>query len=493
MSLRLSQAALSRLPEAISRPAYRPDDLQTGIVHLGVGAFHRAHQAVYTESILNSGDMRWGILGVSLRSPATRNALAPQDGLYTVAVRDASGETLQIVGSSTGLLVAQELPEAIIAAMATPDVRIVTLTVTEKGYCYLPATGALDEQHPDILHDLANPHAPVSAIGFLVEAASRRRAANLPPFSVVSCDNLPSNGKTVASVVRRFAELRDPELAAYIAESVSFPSTMVDRIVPATTDADRQHIQAQTGLTDEWPIFTEPFSQWVVEDSFVSGRPAWENAGVTFVSDVEPFELMKLRLLNGSHSTLAYLGYLAGHETVDAAMAAPGFEPLLASLMREAMPTLPPLPGFDLAVYCDQLLERFRNPALKHRTWQIAMDGSQKIPQRLLGTIRARIAHGQGYTCLALGVAAWMRYVSGVDEAGDFIDVRDPMLNEIRGRLQGAGSTDDIVAALLSLDAVFGTDLPVNAGFVSAVSQHLEQLQADGAAATVESFLRGAE
>ena len=340
---RLSNATLSLLPKGVVRPAFDRDRMKIGIVHLGIGAFHRAHQAVYTDSVLAGGDNGWAILGVSLRSGDTRDALGPQDGLYTVATRSGDADGFRVIGSIGRLLVAPENPQAVVDAMTDPAVRIVSLTVTEKGYCYSPAAAALDENHPDIVHDLANPAAPRSAIGFIVEALSRRQADGGEPFTLLSCDNLPANGRTLRRVVTRFAELRDPLLADYIRQRVAFPSTMVDRIVPATTDSDRAMTGAATGLYDAWPIMTEPFSQWVVEDHFPAGRPPWENFGVTFVEDVDAFELMKLRLLNGSHSTLAYLGYLAGHETVSDVMEADGFGGLVEWARGPALP----LPAVD--------------------------------------------------------------------------------------------------------------------------------------------------
>lgn len=483
---RLSDATLHRLPSTVARPRYDRHGLTTGIVHLGIGAFNRAHQAVYVDAILAGGDNAWGILGVSLRSSETRDALAPQDNLYTLAVRDQSGERLQVVGSITAILVAPEDPEALLAAMVRPDVRIVSLTVTEKGYCYLPATGSLDEAHPDIVHDLANPGSPRSAVGFVVEALRRRRNAGTSPFTVLSCDNLPANGRTVRRVAMRFAELRDPALAAFVAQDVAFPSTMVDRIVPQSTDDTRLAVSASIGLEDTWPIATEPFCQWVVEDRFPLGRPAWETVGVTFVADVEPFELMKLRLLNGSHSLLAYLGYLAGHETVADAMAAPGFAALLTGFMDdEVTPTLPPLAGFDLSAYKSSLLARFRNPALRHRTWQIAMDGTQKLPQRFLHTIRARLAAGAPIERLGLGVAAFMRYAAGIDEKGDAIDVRDPLADRIRSLTAGRTAPAEVFDAYMTMDDVFGADLPADPRFRSAVEGALGALLAAGSAATV--------
>ncbi|MFQ6163082.1 MULTISPECIES: mannitol dehydrogenase family protein [Sinorhizobium] len=485
--MRLSRKTIDRLPPTVKRPDYDLGPVTVGIVHLGIGAFHRAHQAAYTDALL-SENPSWGICGVSLRSPETRDALQPQDGLYTLAVQDGEGSDLSVIGSVVELLCAPEDPEAVLRRMADPATRIVSLTITEKGYCHNPATGTLDEGHPDIVHDLANPARPRSAIGFIVEAISRRVSAGIAPFTLLSCDNLPGNGHVLKRIVTQFAELRDPALAAVI-RNVASPSTMVDRIVPATTDGDRSAVAAAMGLEDAWPIMTEPFRQWVIEEDFPLGRPAWEKAGALFVQDVSAFEFMKLRLLNGSHSTLAYLGYLAGAETVADAMSLPGMEALVEGLMRhEVSPTLPELPGFDLPAYRAELLQRFRNPALRHRTWQIAMDGSQKLPQRLLGSIRDRLHAEAGYDRLALGVAAWMRYARGLDEAGRPIDVRDPHAARIAGLAQGIDEPDRIVDAFLTMTDVFGTDLPASAPFRAALIKALDGLLRNGSAATLRSY-----
>ncbi|PND21828.1 mannitol dehydrogenase [Ensifer sp. MMN_5] len=485
--MRLSRKTIDRLPPTVKRPDYDLGPVTVGIVHLGIGAFHRAHQAAYTDALL-SENPSWGICGVSLRSPETRDALQPQDGLYTLAVQDGEGSDLGVIGSVVELLCAPEDPEAVLRRMADPATRIVSLTITEKGYCHNPATGTLDEGHPDIVHDLANPARPRSAIGFIVEAISRRVSAGIAPFTLLSCDNLPGNGHVLKRIVTQFAELRDPALAAVI-RNVASPSTMVDRIVPATTDGDRSAVAAAMGFEDAWPIMTEPFRQWVIEEDFPLGRPAWEKAGALFVQDVSAFEFMKLRLLNGSHSTLAYLGYLAGAETVADAMSLPGMEALVEGLMRhEVSPTLPELPGFDLPAYRAELLQRFRNPALRHRTWQIAMDGSQKLPQRLLGSIRDRLQAEAGYDRLALGVAAWMRYARGLDEAGRPIDVRDPHAARIAGLAQGIDEPDRIVDAFLTMTDVFGTDLPASAPFRAALIKALDGLLRNGSAATLRSY-----
>ncbi len=484
--MRLSNATMNNLPASIQRPDYDRAKVVTGIVHLGIGAFHRAHQAAYTDSILKD-DPNWGILGVSLRSPDTRDALLAQDGLYTLAVRDGSGTFLRIIGALTGLLVAPENPQAVLEALCAPTTRIVTLTVTEKGYCHNPATGALREEDADIQHDLAHLDAPRTAIGFLVSALKIRLERGIAPFTILSCDNLPANGETVKGIITRFASLLDSKLAAHITKNVACPSSMVDRIVPATTDADKADTARMLGLEDHWPVMTEPFSQWVIEDHFPSGRPDWARAGAQFTGNVKPYELMKLRLLNGSHSTIAYLGYLMGHETVSDAMAEPGFSFLIRAMMdAEITPTLPVLPGFDLELYKSSLLARFANPALRHRTWQIAMDGSQKLPQRLLGTISDRLEKGQGIERLALGVAGWMRYVQGTDETGMAIDVRDPLATRFAAIAVKAGQDHRaLMDGLLGITEIFNPHLVANSTFKNAVEAWLALLFEQGARAAL--------
>lgn len=492
MSPRLSLSTLADLPAAVARPAYDIAAAEVGVVHLGVGAFHRAHQAAYLDAILSRGHKGWAICGASLRSPDTSDALDPQDGLYTLAERSGAGDKLRVIGSLRRLLVAPRDPEALLAAMCDPRVRIVTLTVTEKGYCHDPASGTLDEAHPDIRADLASPRRPVSAPGYLVEALARRRAAGISPFTVLTCDNLPANGKTVARVTARLAALRDDDLGRFVAGEVAFPSTMVDRIVPATTDDDRALVAAGLGLQDAWPVMAEPFTQWVVEDLFPLGRPPLEEVGVELVSDVEPFEHMKLRLLNGAHSTLAYLGYLAGHATIADTMAVPAFARLVARLQdEEVTPTLHLPAGVDVAAYKRALRERFANPALRHRTWQIAMDGSQKLPQRLVATARDRLVAGAPIPLLALGVAGWMRYVTGRDEQGNAIDVRDPLAARLKALADEAGpDASRLAPALLSVREVFA-DLGADPRFAGPVRDALARLMARGAAATVEEMAGG--
>ena len=486
--LRLSNASLPRLPGQIRRPDYDRSGIRPGLVHLGIGAFHRAHQAVVIDDLLARGATDWGIVGASLRSPATRDALVPQDGLYTLAVRSGAGTEHRIIGSVLDTLVAPADPARLIARMADPTTRIVSLTVTEKGYCHTPQTGELDVQHPDIVHDVQHPDAPRSAPGFIVAALARRRDAGAAPFTVLSCDNLSANGHTAKRIVTQFAAFRSRELAQWIEDEVAFPSTMVDRIVPETTDADRAAVTSALGMTDAWPVVTEPFTQWIVEDRFPAGRPDFAAAGVQLVSDVTPFEHMKLRLLNASHSALAYLGYLAGYETIAETMTDAHFVTFARQVMADAAPTLAMPAGTDLAAYSASLLQRFANPALHHRTWQIAMDGSQKLPQRLLGAIQDRLRQGLPIDTHALAVAGWMRYVTAKDEVGRAIDVRDPIAAKLKAIADSAGPVADRLApALLEVGSIFGT-LGGDPRVRSAVTQALAKLYDVGARQAVQEF-----
>jgi len=481
----LSQSSLTQASGAVALPAYDRSAVTPGIVHIGIGAFHRAHMASYVDAVLGT-DPSWGIIGANLRRPDTKLALEPQDYLYTVAVRDASGTRTRVVGSILGIIDASQSADALIAQMAAPEIRIVSLTVTEKGYCHDGASGALRLDHPDIVRDLANPTSPRSAPGVIVAALQRRRDAGLKGFAVLSCDNLPSNGRVAERVMIEYANELDPKLAAWIAANVTFPSTMVDRIVPATTDQDRTDIAALTGLDDAWPVVTEPFSQWVVEDRFVAGRPAWEAHGVQMADDVEPFEHMKLRMLNGSHSTIAYLGLLAGYELVSEAVGDPNIRALLHRLMTdEVIPTLH-LPGVDLHAYRDSLLERFANPALNHRLRQIAMDGSQKLPQRILAPMRDRLAGGLPVNCLTLTVAAWIAQLH--DQLGQGREpILDPLNTDLSVALLGGGDTaDGLLGSFLALAAVFGDPAQYPQSVKDQIREHLAALLSQTPAVAIQ-------
>ena len=471
---RLSPDTMAALPASVERPDYNRARLRPRLVHMGVGAFHRGHQAVYTDDANKGSGGDWGCVGVSLRSRTAQDQLEAQGGLYTVGTRDGSGERYRLVGNLLAVHTAPHDPAAVLDALCHPDVSVVTLTITEKGYALDPATGALMIDGADIAADLTSPHAPRSAIGTLVEALRRRRAAGAPPISVVSCDNLPSNGHRVASALRQYAERLDADLARHIEADIACPETMVDRIVPATTDEDRARARAALGVADHGHVVAEPFRQWVIENRFSGPRPAWDAAGARIVSDVAAFETAKLRLLNGPHSAIAYLGYLAGHDYVHEVMADPVLSRFVAALMDgEILPTVAEPPGMPLGPYAEELRERFRNPALDHKTWQIAMDGSQKLPQRLLNTVRDRRALGLGYDRLALAVAGWMRYAGGRDLAGRPVDVRDPLAQRMAAF--GGGDASSTVGAFLGLRDVFG-DLSDDPDFARTVTAQLEAL-----------------
>ena len=472
-------------------PDYDRNRLIPRIVHLGFGAFHRAHQGVYTDILAAEHNSDWGYCEVNLIGGEQQIAdLKQQDNLYTVAEMSADAWTARVVGVVKKALHAQvDGLESVLAAMCEPQVAIVSLTITEKGYCHSPATGQLMLDHPMIAADLQNPHQPKSAPGVVVEALARRKAAGLAAFTVMSCDNMPENGHVMRNVVTAYARAVDAELAAWIEQHVTFPSTMVDRIVPAVTADTLDKIENLTGVRDPAGVACEPFRQWVIEDNFVAGRPQWEKAGAELVSDVIPFEEMKLRMLNGSHSFLAYLGYLAGYQHINDCMGDENYRVAARALMlNEQAPTLK-VQGVDLTRYADLLIERYSNPALRHRTWQIAMDGSQKLPQRMLDSVRWHLAHNSCFDLLALGVAGWMRYVGGMDEQGNAIEVNDPLLPVIQQVVQNSAEGESRVEALLGIEAIFGNELPQVALFTQAVKEAYQTLLAEGAKATVAKYV----
>ncbi|HBZ15842.1 MAG TPA: fructuronate reductase [Pantoea sp.] len=480
---------LERLPADVQRPSYDRTQLKTRMVHIGFGAFHRAHQALATDKLAAQGS-DWGYCEVNLNSGELIQALRQQDLLYTLT--EMADETLhtRVIGVVTQALHGKsDGIEAVIEAMSQPEVAIVSMTVTEKGYCYMPSSGKLNPDHPDIVYDLAHPTAPRSLPGLILAAIIRRRERNLPPFSVMSCDNMPENGHVTRNVVTQLAERHSPALAAYIQTHITFPSTMVDRIVPAMTDAAFDTLSARLGSRDPVAVEAEPFFQWVIEDNFVNGRPAWENAGAELVSDVLPFEEMKLRMLNGSHSFLAYLGFLAGYDHISDCMADASYRQAARALMlQDQAPTLR-TQGVDLEAYANSLIARYENRAIKHRTYQIATDGTQKLPQRLLDSVRWHLRNGTSCDYLLLGVAGWMRYVSGVDEQGAPIEIRDPLKDRLVDIVANSEEGAARVKALLGLKAVFGDDLLQHTAFVTRVTELYQQLVNQGARATVHALV----
>ncbi|MDG3441601.1 mannitol dehydrogenase family protein [Nitrospirillum amazonense] len=472
MTARLSPDTLPTLPQTVARPGYDRAVCGIGIVHFGPGAFHRAHQAVYTDDALALEGGDWTISAVSLKNPGVRDALVPQDGLYTLVTLDrAIGH--RVIGSIREVLCAPEAQSHVLARLAAPATRIVTITVTEKGYC-LTAAGELDTTHPDIVHDLAHPETPISVIGYVVAGLRRRRAAGLPPYTVISCDNMTDNGRRLGRATAQYAAALDAGLGAWVRDYVAFPSTMVDSITPATDDALRQRVLDVTGVADAWPIQREAFTQWVIEDRFCNGRPAWDKAGVILTTDVGAFGRAKLRLLNGPHSALAYLGGLAGVETVADAMSTPELAGFLERLMlQDVLPTVTPPAGYDLTVYASQILERFRNPAIRHLLAQIAWDGSQKLPYRLFGVIEDRLAQGLSIARPALVVAGWMHFVRRAAEGAGLTDPLAPTLLDIGGRCDGTRAD---VGRFLALEVMFAPALATDTRFRDALTDAYARL-----------------
>ncbi|WP_105441337.1 mannitol dehydrogenase family protein [Neorhizobium sp. T25_13] len=462
-------SASTALAPHVTAPGFDRALLKPGILHIGLGAFHRAHQAVYTDAALAAELGDWGIVGVSLRSVDIVHDLAAQDGLYSVVTRSAAGDSAQVVGSVTKGLSGVEDQAEILALMADPAIRIVTITVTEKAYGIDPVSGGLDRTHPSVKADLADPSSPTGVIGYLVEGLSRRHAAGLPPFTVLCCDNLPTNGRIVRRLVIELAGARDPALANWIAGHGAFPSSMVDRIVPAATDETRELAETLIGAEDRLALGTEPFMQWVIEDHFLAGRPRWEAGGALFVDDVEPYEKMKLRLLNGSHSLVAYLGQLKDLTFVRDVMAVPEYRALVRRHMAEAVKTLDPVPGIDLGGYMDQLIERFENPTIAHKTQQIAMDGTQKLPQRIFAGAVEALANGGDASSAAYVVALWIAYARKTAE------INDPRAAELKAAAARM-TADDPSAPFFAIPGLFPQALTENSAWRAQVNAELEKL-----------------
>lgn len=465
-------------------PDYEPSEHGVGIVHLGVGAFHRAHQAVMTDDALARSGGDWRITGVSLRSKEIADALKPQNGLYTLIERGSGGTEARVIGSIADIIAAD--PAATLQALCDENIRVVTITVTEKGYGIDRVTGGPDKKHPAVAADLANPDRPTGVLGLLVAALKARREVGVAPFTVLSCDNLPENGKLLRQGVVGFARELDTELADWIDASVAFPSSMVDRITPASTDATLAEALSQTGCEDKAAVETEPFIQWVIEDEFPQGRPDWEAGGALFVADVAPYERMKLTMLNGSHSLIAYSGFLAGHRYVRDVMGDPALAKLVRRHLGAAANIMPPLAGIDFADYGEALLERFRNPAIAHETYQIAMDGSQKLPQRIVAPALLALANNRDVRAFAFATAAWMRYALGRKDDDTTYALRDPMADEIEAAVAGLSKPDDIYNALSALPGLLPVKLTGDDRFAAPVREILGTMLEAGVRAAID-------
>lgn len=486
--MKLNSENLPQLPERIIKPGYDRSQVQQGIVHIGVGGFHRAHQAIYTEQLLNQGGATdWGICGVGLRleDRAMRDALASQDYLYTLyELGDSEDTQIQVVGAIGDFMLAEDDREAVIARLADPATRIVSLTITEGGYCTDDSTGEFLAELPEIRRDLEHPQAPVTVFGFLAEALARRRDAGTRPFTVMSCDNLPHNGRVARNALLGFAALRDRALHDWIADNVSFPNSMVDRITPMTSPAHREQLLAETGIEDAWPVVAEPFLQWVLEDNFCNGRPEWERVGVQFTDSVAPYEEMKIGLLNGSHQALGYLGALLGHQYAHETMRDTQLREYVRAYMDlDVTPRLAEVPGIDLEQYKDTLIERFSNSAICDQLSRICYDGSSRLPKFVVPILVGGIEAGAPLQRVALIFAAWCQYQQGIDENGSKLTVGDPRSELVR---QATQPGVDQVERVLALDVVFGQHVPSCQSFVEAFTLQLNRLQTLGVRKTLE-------
>lgn len=485
----LNNTALSGIDAAVARPNYDRSQIGTGIVHFGVGGFHRAHQAMYLDTLMNEGKaLDWGICGVGVMPSDKRMAdvMAAQDGLYTLVLKHADGSyEPRVIGSIVDYKFAPDDPEDVLETMAAESTRIVSLTVTEGGYNFHHVTGEFDFDNPDVQHDLAVGATPKTTFGLVTEALRRRRARGITPFTLMSCDNIQGNGDVAKQMFTAFARAKDAELGAWIVEHVYFPNSMVDRITPVTTDDDRAEVAERFGIDDAWPVVCEPFTQWVLEDHFNNGRPPYEDVGVQIVDDVMPYELMKLRLLNASHQALTYFGYLAGYRYAHDVCQDSLFADFLMDYMtHEGQPTLSPVPGVDLDAYKRTLIERFSNPEIRDTLARLCAESSDRIPKWLLPVVREQLAAGGEIKRSAAIVASWARYAEAVDEAGEPIEIVDRLADELK---ETARRNRDNPTAFIENRSLFG-DLVDDERFVAAYADALTRLHEQGARATLEAL-----
>ncbi|PMZ77019.1 mannitol dehydrogenase family protein [Pseudomonas sp. FW305-70] len=489
--MKLNKQNLSRLAPGVALPAYALDDTRQGIAHIGVGGFHRAHQAFYTDALMNTGEgLDWAICGIGLRAEdrRARDDLKDQDYLFTLfELGDGDDTEVRVIGAIRDMLLAEDDTRALIDKLASPEIRIVSLTITEGGYCIDDSTGEFMAHLPQIRHDLAHPDTPTTVFGLLCAALARRRAAGTAAFTLMSCDNLPHNGAVTRKALLAFAALHDSPLRDWIDANVSFPNAMVDRITPMTSTSHRLQLADQHGVDDAWPVVCEPFVQWVLEDNFVNGRPAWEKVGVQFTDDVTPYEDMKIKLLNGSHLALTYLGFLKGYRFVHETMNDPLFVRYMRAYMDlDVTPQLAPVPGIDLTEYKNTLVARFSNQAIADQLERVCSDGSSKFPKFTVPTINGLIADGRETKRAALVVAAWALYLKGVDEHGDTYSIPDP-----RAGFCQALVADDVLITqrLLAVEDIFGTAIPRSAEFVAAFEWCCNSLREVGVSRTLERVL----
>ncbi|RDL14284.1 mannitol dehydrogenase family protein [Pseudomonas jessenii] len=489
--MKLNKQNLNRLAAEVQLPAYSLSDTRQGIAHIGVGGFHRAHQAYYTDALMNTGEaLDWAICGVGLRAEdrRARDDLKEQDYLFTLfELGDSDDTEVRVIGAIRDMLLAEDGAQALIDKLADPQIRIVSLTITEGGYCIDDSNGEFMAHLPQIQHDLAHPSAPTTVFGFLCAALEKRRGAGTPAFTIMSCDNLPHNGAVTRKALLAFATLRNTGLRDWIEQNVSFPNAMVDRITPMTSTAHRLQLADKHAVDDAWPVVCEPFVQWVLEDKFVNGRPAWEKVGVQFTDDVSPYEAMKIKLLNGSHLALTYLGFLKGYRFVHETMNDPLFVRYMRAYMDlDVTPQLAPVPGIDLDDYKDTLVARFSNQAIADQLERVCSDGSSKFPKFTVPTINRLIADGRETRRAALVVAAWALYLKGVDENGDTYSIPDPRAVFCQALVAEDASMTE---RLLAVEEIFGTAIPRSAEFVAAFEWCCDSLREVGVTRTLERVL----
>jgi mannitol 2-dehydrogenase len=478
--MKLNQSNLEVISQTAHVPVYDRSQVKCGIMHMSIGGFHRSHQAVYMDEVLAKGNTDWGICAIGLMPQDKENIekLQQQDNLYTILERTAEADSARVIGSIIETMHAPSNPKKVLERLADDDIKILSLTVTEKGYCHDQATGELDKNNPLLIEDLANLGMPKTSLGYIVSGLKSRMDNSQSPFTVMSCDNLPGNGHLTQKLVLQFAEMVDPELANWIKDNVSFPNSMVDRITPVTTGEIVETVKTKFQIEDAWPVVCEDYMQWVLEDNFCNGRPSLDEVGVQIVADVDPYEKMKVRLLNGSHSALAYLSYLKGYRDVDKAMADPLIKNFVRSYMdQDVTPSIPEVPGIDLEEYKDKLIERFSNPAISDQVQRLAEDGSQKIPNSILPCISHQLQAGGSVKFAILALAGWFRYLTAVDMDLKPIEIKDPMSDKLVAKAK-LDKTSPV--SLLGIEEIFGTNLPLNDNFVKDLANSMGKIEQNG-------------
>ncbi len=486
--MKLSSQALEALKnkEGVLTPQYDRSQIKGGIMHMSIGGFHRSHQAVYIDDLLSQGNNQWGICAVGLMPQDKDNIekLNDQDTLYTVLERNSKSDKARIIGSIIEILHAPSSPEAVLNRLSNEEIKILSLTVTEKGYCY-DSNKNLDQKNELIQHDLKNINAPKTALGYIVSGLQNRKNKNKKPFTVMSCDNLPGNGHLTKKLVLQFSELIDSDLSKWINDNVSFPNSMVDRITPVTTDKIIDTIKTQFDIEDSWPVVCEDYIQWILEDSFCNDCPPFESVEIQMVSEVDPYEKMKVRLLNGAHSALSYLSYLMGYREVDTAMQDPLISRFVCGYMdHDITQTIPDVPGINLTNYKNILIKRFSNPAISDQIQRLAEDGSQKIPNAIIPCIEHNISNGKPNKYIIIALAAWFKYLSATDEQGNQIEIKDPLADLL---IKTAQSNP---MHLLEIEEIFGNKIIKNEDFVQGLTQTLKALSDNGTRATLESLIQ---